>query len=680
MAAGYRLQIKNISEDQIAEPYIYQIIDEDLNILADVYIAANFDNLEINLDQSFDGSGVLIGLKEDVETEYAALFAQTETTTGATTSATTAPPQELQPDGNPFPDLDSSHPFFSEIIELYKQRIVSGFEDGTFKPDEKITRAEFVKIALGVTNCYDCQNPTDPQRLKYTPIAPFPDVRLPAWYYFCIAIAKDLAMVTGYGDGIFRPNQNISRAEGAAVLIRQSQIPLTEAPDGSFVDVKDYAWYKDYVYTAVEIGLIKQNGGFVFPDEKITRGEFAFMAKGVNDLFECREVDEDEDGMPDYWEMENNLDPLDATDAGSDRDFDGVPALEEFIAGTDPNYAELSAEEIAAREDVECPCLNNPNQSDTDGDGRIDACDIDLDNDGIDNALCLFDDEGVIDLDKVAVSDDNCIFNVNTNQVDVDENRIGNICEGQPFPTAAICPCADNPNQSDTDGDGIIDACDTDLDNDGVKNALCLFDDNGDLDEAKVAASDDNCIFDTNSEQDDRDANRIGNACEDICPCLDNPNQNDTDNDGIIDACDTDLDNDGVENALCIFDEDGILNEDKVNESEDNCIFLENETQTDSDFNDTGDLCEPFDDCPTLPEDADGVDDEDGCPELEDELEELFEDLDPITYVTKGPACNFIDYEADFVDGDIIMTAITDIETHEILLSTSNEANYSPNF
>jgi hypothetical protein len=482
-------------------------------------------------------------------------------------------------------------------LELYERRVISGYGDGTFRPNEKLTRAEFIKIALGVTNCYDCTTPTDPQKEKYSAVSPFPDVSLPAWYHYCISIAKDLAMITGYGDGFFRPNRNISRAEAAAVLLRQSQIELTEAPPEAFIDVPDYAWYKDYVYTAVEIGLVKETGGFVFPDEEITRGEFAFMGMGVINIQDCREVDEDGDNIPDWWEVDNNMDPLFNGDAPLDVDFDGLTALNELQKGTDPN---------------------NP---DTDGDGILDGAD--------------------------------------------------------PMPTL-ICPCEDNPNQNDTDGDGIIDACDTDLDNDGVTNVICLFDDEGNIDPEKVKESDDNCVFVLNADQMDTDTSGIGDVCEEIpaeiCPCLDNPNQNDTDGDGIIDACDNDLDNDGIKNAICLFDENGLVDEEKLKESDDNCVFVVNEEQIDSDFNETGDLCEPFDDCPTVPEDIDGVEDEDGCPEVTDDLPYI----EPGVYVSPGPDCQFVDYESDLAEDDIIFTAITDIETHSIILESSNEVQYKP--
>ncbi|MBU0727645.1 S-layer homology domain-containing protein [Patescibacteria group bacterium] len=497
MQSGYKLRIKNESNE--GERYIFQIITENDDEIFDVYIHANFNNLAIQHGEVMDEQSTVIGLNE-----IERIFAQSDDQSDLQSEQLSDPPSE-----NPFPDLDSSHPFYEEIINLYKARVISGYGDGTFKADEKLTRAEFIKIALGVTNCYDCTMATDAQKEKYKPFAPFPDVKLPAWYYYCVSIAKDLAMITGYGDGLFRPNRNISRAEAAAVLLRQSQIEIMEMPEGFFQDIPEYAWYKDYVYTAVMIGLIKNDFGFVHPDEEITRGEFAFMGTGVMNMYDCHEVDEDGDGMPDWWEVENNLDPLFAGDADDDNDGDGRDNLQEWLDGTDPNVADTPEE----------PAI----------------------------------EEGV-------------------------------------------CPCTDNPNQNDTDGDGLIDPCDDDLDGDSIPNTLCMFDDSGLVDDELAAGSVDNCIFDPN------------------------------------------------------------------------------EDQLDSDFNYVGDICEPTDECPPIPEDYDGVLDGDGCPDIDD----YFEDNPPGIYVNSGPACNFIDYESDFVEGDVIMTAITDITTHDVIFEGSNEATYQP--
>gem|GEM_PF-683566 len=78
------------------------------------------------------------------------------------------------------------------------------------------------------------------------------------------------------------------------------------------------------------------------------------------------------------------------------------------------------------------------------------------------------------------------------------------------------CPNTYNPQQKDTDKDSIGDVCDDDIDGDGVKNAIGIVDDNGQIDIAKWTTSTDNCLFVINTDQKDEVKDNIGDACEKI--------------------------------------------------------------------------------------------------------------------------------------------------------------------
>ena len=148
------------------------------------------------------------------------------------------------------------------------------------------------------------------------------------------------------------------------------------------------------------------------------------------------------------------------------------------------------------------------------------------------------------------------------------------------------CPETPNADQEDADADGIGDACDgfTDKDKDGV------------------ADEDDNCPEIPNMNQADADEDGIGDACdpltdsdedgvpdaEDNCPKTPNPDQTDEDNDDIGDACDPLIDSDG----------------DGVGDEADNCPQTPNPNQTDLDEDGEGDACDPPDDT-----DNDGIPD-----------------------------------------------------------------------
>ncbi len=98
------------------------------------------------------------------------------------------------------------------------------------------------------------------------------------------------------------------------------------------------------------------------------------------------------------------------------------------------------------------------------------------------------------------------------------------------------CPDVYNPAQDDTDGDGLGDACDPDIDDDGFLN------------------EDDNCPYAHNIDQSDTDGDNIGDVC-DNCPIVSNPMQWDEDSDGVGDACDGQL------HMQCYDVPDGIIGE-----------------------------------------------------------------------------------------------------------------------
>ena len=112
---------------------------------------------------------------------------------------------------NPYPDVAPDAWYNNAISTLTKMGIINGYEDGTFRPNNPITRAELTKMAVSFFSSAD-------QFFGQTPS--FSDVPADAWYTRFIAAAEELGLINGYPDGTFRPNNYITRAETCTIVNR----------------------------------------------------------------------------------------------------------------------------------------------------------------------------------------------------------------------------------------------------------------------------------------------------------------------------------------------------------------------------------------------------------------------------------------------------------------------------
>ncbi len=229
-----------------------------------------------------------------------------------------------------------------------------------------------------------------------------------------------------------------------------------------------------------------------------------------------------------------------------------------------------------------CPQITNENQTDGDDDGIGDVCDP-----------CTDADRDLFCESPGDPNNDNCWGIYNPDQSDGDGDDDGDVCDN--------CPSISNADQADADSDGLGDACECPI----VSSA---FGGNGDRDGDGVCDVDDNCVDTPNPGQSDRDdVDGYGDAC-DNCPDTYNPDQADTyGQNGVGNACEcpTPIGASGLS---------GNSDSDAVCDVDDNCDFVPNPGQVDSDDDGYGDAC---DNCPgffnTSQADTDGDGFGDGC-------------------------------------------------------------------
>ena len=178
------------------------------------------------------------------------------------------------------PATDISGHWAEKVITQWQEKgLISGYEDGTFKPDNSVTRAEFVIMlnkALGFT-----------QKGNVT----FSDVSANAWYYDAVAIAVEAGYCAGYEDGTFKPNATITRAEAAVMIAKAKELTAnTEAAD-KFADASRIpAWAKGSIGAVSAAGFMTgRTDGTFDASNTITRAE------AVSSLDRTMEKEENEE-------------------------------------------------------------------------------------------------------------------------------------------------------------------------------------------------------------------------------------------------------------------------------------------------------------------------------------------------------------------------------------------------
>ena len=101
------------------------------------------------------------------------------------------------------------------VTELSAQGVISGYEDGTFRPDRPLTRTEASVILIAY--CTKTENPILSGRLPELE-EPKDEKEIPGWAADAVHKSLRAGLFRGYPDGTFGPSRTITRAEIAAVL------------------------------------------------------------------------------------------------------------------------------------------------------------------------------------------------------------------------------------------------------------------------------------------------------------------------------------------------------------------------------------------------------------------------------------------------------------------------------
>ena len=164
------------------------------------------------------------------------------------------------------------------ITEWLDGSLASGYPDGAFKPDNSVTRAEFMTMVnrvMGFTDKADIN---------------FPNVKKEGWYYDEIARAVEAGYITGDANGTMSPNREISRQEVSVILFRLLKLDAEKQnrPVDGFQDYGNIgSWSKEEVNAVVAAGYLEGYPDMTFkPDRATTRAEaVVILNRAVGELY-----------------------------------------------------------------------------------------------------------------------------------------------------------------------------------------------------------------------------------------------------------------------------------------------------------------------------------------------------------------------------------------------------------
>ena len=181
-------------------------------------------------------------------------------------------------------NVDSSAWYYNEVNKAAELGLMNGYADTElFGPNDTITRAQVAQVLYNMAGGRADMDLGEGAYNELHGYKSFDDVNGKMWYGKAIAWAKAAGIVTGYGDGTFAPENNITREEFATMLARYAQ-KYGNYTAGSAADFAAYgdasavdSWAAEYVAWAVKGGYMGKNTNVLTPLANMTRAEAAAM-------------------------------------------------------------------------------------------------------------------------------------------------------------------------------------------------------------------------------------------------------------------------------------------------------------------------------------------------------------------------------------------------------------------
>ena len=236
----------------------------------------------------------------------------------ATVEVTPKPEDPIEPTDPPYiPPVDPDEPAdpddtgVSDLLNTEDHiQYLFGYPDGTFGPENNMTRAEVAQMFYNLLLDQDVE-------ITKT----FDDVPANAWYAKAVNTLASLDIISGVGDNKFEPERSITRAEFTAMAMKFAV--GGEEGENIFSDVDENDWFYDAVVNSIQYGWIHGYGDGTFrPNNPITREEVTaivnnMLSRAADEDF----VDEHTDELTPFSDIEKHWAYYHIVEATNDHDY-----------------------------------------------------------------------------------------------------------------------------------------------------------------------------------------------------------------------------------------------------------------------------------------------------------------------------------------------------------------------
>lgn len=242
--------LTNLKFTELEKGSVYvTLYDDNENIIKRIRTEHTFDHLETYETQLKKGTYYI-----QVEQNYGPLNVDYHLSFNISTVAS-------------FIDVPSNHPYYKEISLIREMGIINGYANGTFATNEKIKRHHVAAMIFrsGIDGL--AEYPT----YRYL----FPDVSTETHpNAFSIQLLMEAGIIDWNPNG-FNPNNTLTRAQLAKMLVKAYNLELNTKNIQTFKDVSNQAWYNDYIKILASHNITTGDNGYFKPNAPVTRQHFA---------------------------------------------------------------------------------------------------------------------------------------------------------------------------------------------------------------------------------------------------------------------------------------------------------------------------------------------------------------------------------------------------------------------